>query len=422
MESDQLLRDSHVRTTALVVLTFIAVAASLYFLRDVLLPFVLALFIASGVMPVLAFVERFLEFSRITAVVITLGMSLVTTAVFCWVIWTSVHSLTSNQVLYEKGVVKMYDRALTVYESLFAKPPEAGDSPATPPVPAPEETPAATEELDDSQPLADADDPLDELDEELSATAVPRAKNPSRSQASQDFATLLKEQMGGLILRVSNELFSVLSSAMLVLIFLFFLLLGGTHVELPKNNLWGEVDSYVRNYIVAKTLISLVTGAVFGIVLWMFGIPLAFVFGMMAFLLNFIPNLGPIIASLLPVPLVWLLLETNWASEPGEAAEISMSVGRAIIALTLAAAVQFLSGNVVEPKIMGDRFKLHPIAILLSLMFWYMIWGLAGAFLAVPITSALKIALAESTNTRPVAQLLEGNLEILARRETEPVV
>jgi AI-2 transport protein TqsA len=69
---------------------------------------------------------------------------------------------------------------------------------------------------------------------------------------------------------------------------------------------------------------------------------------------------------------------------------------------------------------MGDQFRLHPIAILLSLMFWYMIWGMVGAFLAVPITSALKIVFAELENTKPVADLLEGNLTILAKRPDQP--
>src|SRR5690606_17173943 len=117
-----------------------------------------------------------------------------------------------------------------------------------------------------------------------------------------------------------------------------------------------------------------------------------------------------------------------WAAQAREAAGESvgavaggsMSLGVAIVAVVLGGLVQFVSGNVVEPKIMGDQFKLHPVAILLSLMFWYMIWGITGAFLAIPITSALKIILAESPRTRRVAELLEGNLSILERHPAAP--
>jgi AI-2 transport protein TqsA len=204
------------------------------------------------------------------------------------------------------------------------------------------------------------------------------------------------------------------------------MLLGGSQTKIPEDNLWRDVDMHVREYIVTKTIISLVTAVLCGVVLWMFGVPLAFVLGMLVFLLNFIPNLGPIIANLLPVPLVWVLIEATWAYDalPEEArrnmVDPDMSVFKGVLVIVLVGIIQFVSGNVFETKIMGDQFRLHPIAILLSLMFWYMIWGMVGAFLAVPITSALKIVFAELENTKPVADLLEGNLTILAKRPDQP--
>lgn len=395
-------RDSQIRTTALVVLSFIAVAASLYFLRPVLLPFVLALFIASGVVPILGFVERYFESSRPIAVVITLGTSLLITGVFTFVIWISVGGLVSNRALYQDGVVRMKDRARDMYNLLV------------PETEVPEFRPAAVPP------------PIDPLaGEPATSEAMELATTFGQRDSEAAFNAFLQRKVGEMILALSNELFAVLSSGLLVLIFLFFLLLGGTtEVKLPANNLWGEVDKYIRNYIVSKTLISLVTGLVFGAVLWLCGVPLAFVFGLLAVLLNFIPNLGPIIATVLPLPLMWIMVESHWAAQAREAAGESvgavaggsMSLGVAIVALVLGGLVQFVSGNVVEPKIMGDQFKLHPVAILLSLMFWYMIWGITGAFLAIPITSALKIILAESPQTRRVAELLEGDLAILERR------
>lgn len=404
----QLQRDSQIRTTALVVLTFIAVAAALYFLRPVLLPFVLALFIASGLAPLLNAVQKYLESSRAVAIFVTAVLSATVTVVLWMIIAFSVKEMLSTSGPFSAGFNAMINRIGSILETVY--PAEAGrqsaaaaDAAAERPLVAAVERPlAASGEETLQELLAPTDDPLAPLaaasaDEGVSGLEVVRR--------------FFQDRMERIILMVTNELFVVFSSGLLVMIFLFFLLLGGSHVTLPENNIWRDVDTHVRQYIVAKTFISAVTGFLFGLVMWLFGVPLAFVLGMLAFMLNFIPNLGPIIASLLPVPLVWMLVEATAADE-----SVGYGVTRAILAIGIGAVVQFISGNVIEPKIMGDQFRLHPIAILLSLMFWYMIWGLVGAFLAVPITSALKIIFAELESTRPAAELLEGNLSILARK------
>lgn len=404
MDISQLERDSQIRTTALVILTFIAAAVALYFLRPVLLPFVLALFIASGLAPVLNAVQRRLDSTRPMAIFVTALLSVTVTVVLWLVIWISVSGLLNSSGSYSAGFDKMLDRVSIAMQRFYPESVQP-EKPNTP-------EPATEIDVGDDEPLA----PF--------ASAASAAKQEGEDRLAP-FRYFFNERMESIIRNVANELFAVFSSGLLVMIFLFFLLLGGSHVTLPENNIWREVDAHVRKYIVLKSMISAVTGFVFGLVLWLFGVPLAFVLGILAFLLNFIPNLGPIIASLLPVPLVWLLVEATRANDAALAAgaesvgvnEPHMGMVKAIVVIALAAGVQFTSGNVVEPKLMGDQFRLHPIAILLSLMFWYMIWGLVGAFLAVPITSALKIMLGELESTRPAADLLEGNLSILAKRE-----
>lgn len=375
IDTTQLERDSSIRTTALVILTFIAVAVALYFLRPVLLPFVLALFIASGLVPVLNAVQGFLESSRPVAIFVTALLSITVTVALWLVIWISVSELLSNSGEYRDGVDQMLERIADTLDQYY-----------------PAEQPSSVAPNGSSDEVAERD----------------------RFEPLQRFFT---ERMESIIRLVGNELVILFSSGLLVMIFLFFLLLGGSNFQLPESNIWSDVDAHIRKYILAKSLISAVTGTAFGMVLWLFGVPLAFVLGMLAFLLNFIPNLGPIIASMLPVPLVWVMVETTWAKDLtwGQAGYFGLT--QAVVVIVLASGVQFISGNVVEPKIMGDQFRLHPIAILLSLMFWYMIWGLVGAFLAVPITSALKIVLAQLDSTRLAADLLEGNLTILAKRE-----
>jgi AI-2 transport protein TqsA len=221
-----------------------------------------------------------------------------------------------------------------------------------------------------------------------------------------EFSAFLTQHVGNIMTHLSAALMDLLSSAMMVLIFMFFLLLGDSAASLPRHGVWNEIQAGIRNYIVTKTLISIVTGAVFGVVLWFFGIPLALVFGLLAFLLNFIPNIGPIIASLLPLPLILLHPQLSFWSM------------LAVIALT--SGVQFISGNVIEPKIMGDSFRLHPVVILLTLMFWGMLWGIVGMFLATPITAALKVFFEEFEPTRPIARWMEGRFDWSERPPVRP--
>jgi AI-2 transport protein TqsA len=128
----------------------------------------------------------------------------------------------------------------------------------------------------------------------------------------------------------------------------------------------------------------------------LFGVPMAFTFGVMAFLLNFVPNVGPLVASLLPIPLIVL--------------DPDGSILWMISTICVISGIQLISGNLVEPKIMGNSSDLHPVTILLALMFWGMMWGIIGMFLATPITAAVKIVLERIEQTRPLANLMAGRM------------
>jgi AI-2 transport protein TqsA len=182
------------------------------------------------------------------------------------------------------------------------------------------------------------------------------------------------------------------SSSIIVLIYVFFLLIGSPSHQ--KSGTILEIVQEVRTYLRVKTVISALTGLVFGLILWLFGVPMAFVFGLLAFLLNFIPNVGPLFATLLPIPLIVLAPEAGlfWI----------------IACITIIGTVQAVSGNIVEPRIMGQSSDLHPVTILTALMFWGMMWGLMGMFLATPITSVIKLLLDRSKTTQPIANLMAG--------------
>jgi len=186
----------------------------------------------------------------------------------------------------------------------------------------------------------------------------------------------------------------LISTTFLVLIFVIYLILGHTPSQTRKG-LWGEIDRKVRRYIITKVLTSATTGLLTGLLLWALGVDLALVFGMMAFLLNFIPSIGSIIATLMPLPIALMQFGLGW------------QFGLVVL---LPGAVQMTIGNGLEPKIMGDSLDLHPITILLTLIFWGLVWGPVGMLLAAPITAVLKIVLERFETTRPLAELLAGRL------------
>jgi AI-2 transport protein TqsA len=165
-----------------------------------------------------------------------------------------------------------------------------------------------------------------------------------------------------------------------------------------------QIDAKIRKFIVTKFLISAATGIMVGIILGILGLDLALVFGVLAFLLNFIPNVGSVVATLLPLPVALVQYD---------------SMVMVVLVVVLPGAVQVTMGNIVEPKIMGEGLDLSPVTILLALVFWGLIWGIVGMLLAAPMTAVLRIVLARFTTTRSVAELLAGrfpgDIEIVRR-------
>jgi AI-2 transport protein TqsA len=187
---------------------------------------------------------------------------------------------------------------------------------------------------------------------------------------------------------------SFLTSGFLVLVFTIFLLAGRTPHE-KRIGIYQQIDAKIRRYVVTKVTTSAITGILVGSLLAILRVDLAFVFGVLAFFLNFIPNVGSIIAVLLPVPLAVVQFD-SW-----------VHIG---LVVALPGLVQLTVGNVVEPKLMGEGLALHPVSILLALVFWGLIWGVVGMLLAAPITAVLAIVLGRFETTRPISNLMAGRL------------
>lgn len=184
--------------------------------------------------------------------------------------------------------------------------------------------------------------------------------------------------------------FSLIGNVVLISIFTLFLLMGDNDLA-QTSEVMREVQIKISKYVTAKIVISLVTASLVGIVLVLFDVELAFLFTILTFLLNFIPNVGSILAVALPLPILLL--------------QYGLGVSFWLV-LVLTASIQMIIGNILEPKFMGESMNLHPITILLMLMFWGVVWGVPGMFLAVPITAILRIVFLRFEVTQPIAQLM----------------
>jgi AI-2 transport protein TqsA len=140
----------------------------------------------------------------------------------------------------------------------------------------------------------------------------------------------------------------------------------------------------VNRYMAIKTLVSLLTGVLILIWLWILGLEYFVLWGLLAFLLNFIPTFGSILAA---IPAVLLAL-------------VQMTFGEAILVAVGFIVVNFVVGNILEPRMMGKGLDLSPLVVFLSLVFWGWVLGSIGMLLSIPLTMTVKIALESFDDTR----------------------
>ncbi len=158
-----------------------------------------------------------------------------------------------------------------------------------------------------------------------------------------------------------------------------------------------SIDTNMKKYLFVKTAISAITGVASFIWLQLIGIEFAGVWAFIVFITSYIPTIGAIVACTLPI--LYSLVSAPTLQQP-----IFTAIG--LIAL------QILFGNIIEPKLTGKTLNLSTLAILINLVVWGMIWGIAGMFFSVPLLVALYIICAQFDSTRWVAVLLsaDGNI------------
>ncbi|MEE8556502.1 MAG: AI-2E family transporter [Myxococcota bacterium] len=326
-------RLQRIQATCLIALTAFAIAFALYWLSALMIPFVLAILLVFALNPLVHLLTTRARIPRTLSVLVIFLIGFLLFPVFGAVLSASVSQLSTNSGAYQQQITHLITQGIDWIE-------------------------------------------IDRLGINRESVRAQLSSMP----------------IGSLLVGITNTLLQILSNAVLVLILAAFLLVGGGQsVESP---LWGQIRERIEGYLVAQIALSTATGVLVSLILYVLGVELALLFGFLAFLLNFIPTIGSIVATFLPLPLILL-------SPDG-------GPGKMVLALSLMGVVQLAIGNFIAPRVLGRSLELHPVAVILALLFWGVLWGIAGMFLAVPITAVLRILLEQSDLTRPVADLMAG--------------
>ena len=193
----------------------------------------------------------------------------------------------------------------------------------------------------------------------------------------------------------------MLSNGFLILLTVIFILAEAwtfprklrTVLDDPERDLphFERFAENINRYIAIKTTVSIATGAFVSLALWIIGVDHAILWGLLAFLLNYVPTIGSAIAAVPPVLL----------------ALIQLGGGHALAVAAVFVVVNVVMGNVVEPRFMGRSLGLSTLAVFLSLVFWGWMLGPVGTMLSVPLTMTAKIALEANPATAWLAHLLD---------------
>lgn len=231
---------------------------------------------------------------------------------------------------------------------------------------------------------------------QFNLTRVPNVSEVVSGIEISPIISTLVASVGGMIGNISLVLFYVL----------FMLLEQGTFTKkieaiFPDKERRGSIMSIlshaqedIQTYLWIKTITSSLTGIASYLVLLMVGVDFAGFWAFTIFLLNFIPTIGSIIATLFPAVLALIQFDTFLPF---------------VLVLAAVGAIQVMVGNFLEPKLMGNSLNVSPFVVMMSLTLWGSIWGIAGMFLSVPITVMLLIIFAHFEPTRYIAILLSGD-------------
>jgi predicted PurR-regulated permease PerM len=217
-------------------------------------------------------------------------------------------------------------------------------------------------------------------------------------------------QIGSRLVIISGSFVSLASNMGMILIFLVFMLLGKPYsqgkieqafegdraekITTVTNSITGQISRYLS----IKVMISAITAILVWLVLVIMKVDFPLTWAVFTFLLNFIPTVGSVIATVPPVLVALVQFYPNFWP--------------AVIVLAVLLLIQQTMGSIIEPKLMGDSLNLSPVVILLSLIFWGWLWGIVGALLSVPIAAAIKIVCENIEALKPISVMMGSGKNI----------
>lgn len=201
----------------------------------------------------------------------------------------------------------------------------------------------------------------------------------------------------GPLLYLVGTIASTFTTLFLMLMFFIFLLFSNIEnaEKPPEHTLGHKAKLATKKFFRIKTQMCLAIGCLIWLVFEMYDVDLAFLFGFLAFSLSYLPHIGFAFFVLVPLPLVIL--------------DPTKSLSDIVFVLSWPTLIHQIVANVIEPKLLASSLDLHPITVLFSIMFWSSCWGNAGAVLAVPLTCSLRLLLFEADH--PYATVIIGLLE-----------
>ena len=227
-------------------------------------------------------------------------------------------------------------------------------------------------------------------------------------------------EVAPIISNLAGTFTNMISNILLVMLYVLFLMLEqGTFTQkiaaiFPDSlkresimSILSHAQDDIQTYLWIKTVTSTLTGLVSYFILLMVGVDFAGFWAFTIFLLNFIPTVGSIIATLFPALLALIQFETLY---------------QFFVVLVGVGFVQFLVGSVLEPKLMGKSLNVSPFVVMMSLTLWGSIWGISGMFLSVPITVMMLIVFAHFEKTRYLAILLSGDGSLKFAEDSPTIV
>jgi len=354
--------EQRIQTGCLLILTALGISGAMYAFSSVLIPFVLAVFLTLCLIPAIDVQMKWLRIPRRTAILTTVLVGCAILVLAALLVTVAANDIVDSKDDYEKQFRALLVRTRGLIPSDWY-----------------------TGDPNDPNSLAnDPDDP-----------------NSLAGHPSEPLIRIPTNTVRRVLTDTASSIMGVISNGLLVLIFMIFMVAGKGAYKATAGSLWWEVEIRIKRYVLTMLLTSGVTGVLVGLVLAVLGVRFYWMFGFLAFMLNFIPSIGSIIATLLPLPVAFI--------------DPQLGIVSKVLALAIPGSIQFVIGNLLQPKMMGESLDLHPVVVLLSLIFFGTIWGIIGMFLAVPITAVVMIFLQRFGYTRAIADLAAGKTDVLTK-------